>query len=109
MVIIATPLTNDQENSIIFEEFPEEATLKIPGKYQTTIATFLEGKLNPLYFGLENEIESIFSCNPNKTKISSVGKVNPVNDQKKETSDVWKIFTREPMTSTFMSKMFLKV
>lgn len=110
IVIIARPLTNDQETSIEFEEFPEEAIFTVPGKYQTTIATFVEGKLNPLHFGLESEIDCILSCNPNKTIVSSIGKVNSVNDNgKKGSSDVWKIFTRESMNPKFINKILSKV
>ena len=109
IIIIATPLTNDQENPINFEDFPKETLSHFKGKYQTTIATFVKGYLNTFHFGLEDEIDAIYSCDPNKTRISSVGKLGHVSDDKKESIKTWKIFTRETLTPGFINTIFSQV
>ena len=109
IIIIATPLTDDQENPIEFENFPPEVLLHFPGKYQTTIATFAQGNLNPFHFGLKDEIDAIYSCNPNITKISSIGKLNSVSEPNMGTFKTWKIFSREPMTPVFVNKILSHV
>ncbi|XP_033222178.1 prenylcysteine oxidase 1-like isoform X2 [Belonocnema kinseyi] len=109
IVIIATPLTVDQEYPIKFEEFPPETLFHFPGKYQTTVATFVHANLNTFHFGLEDEIDAVYSCNPNFTNISSVGKVDSVSEPKKGTLKTWKVFTKENMTPAFMNKIFSQV
>ncbi|XP_063978016.1 prenylcysteine oxidase 1-like [Diachasmimorpha longicaudata] len=106
IVIIATPLTSDQGMSIAFANFPNNEDFIFPGSYQTTYATFIEGQLNTTYFGVDESIQGILSCNPEKTIISSVGKLSSVEG---EDSNVWKIFTRESLSSEMITKMFSKV
>lgn len=111
IVIIAAPLTSDQELQIEFVGFPN---LTFSGNYQTTYATFVKANLNPKYFGLQEALNSILCCNPNKTKISSVGEVNPVDGSKemlmaKKNPSVWKIFSRKPMETSFIHDMFSNV
>jgi len=107
IVIIAAPLTHDQEFPIKFAGFLDD--LVFPGDYQTTYATFINGDLNPKYFDLQETLEAILSCNPNKTKISSIGKVNSVNGLTKINSRIWKICSRESMESNLIDNMFSQV
>ncbi|XP_012257805.2 prenylcysteine oxidase 1-like [Athalia rosae] len=109
VVIIATPLTEDQKNHISFEGFPKNAALKFSGKYQTTVATFVEGDINPSYFGLEESLDAILSCNPNETKIHSVGKLFPVDGPTENNSRTWKIFSKERLLPSDISAMFSHV
>lgn len=106
IVIIAVPLTHDQEFPIEFVGFPDN--LVFPGVYQTTYVTFIHGDLKLKYFNLEETLEAILSCNPNKTKISSIGKVNSVYGSIKRNSQIWKIFSRKSI-STLIHDMFYNV
>lgn len=107
IVIIAAPLTKDQEFQIEFVEFPNNFVF--PGDYQTTYATFVKADLNPQYFGLQETIDSILSCNPNKTIISSIGKVDPVDGLIQKNPPVWKIFSRKPMETNLIHDIFSHV
>lgn len=107
IVIIATPLTHDQEFAIKFVDFPDN--LVFPGNYQTTYATFINGDLNRKYFGLQETVDIILSCNPNKTKISSIGKVISVDGSTDISSQIWKIFSREPLATNLIKEMFSHV
>ncbi|XP_011154747.2 prenylcysteine oxidase 1 isoform X1 [Harpegnathos saltator] len=102
IVIIAAPLTSDQEFPIEFINFPKK--LEFPGHYQTTYATFLKADIKPKYFGLHESLDDIFSCDPNKTIISSIGKVGFANG-----SSIWKIFSRESLEPDLIQKMFSNV
>lgn len=109
IVIIAAPLTRDQQFQIEFVEFPNN-NLVFPGHYQTTHATFIKADLKPQYFDLqESSLDCILSCNPNKTKISSVGKVNPVDNLIEKNPPVWKIFSRKPLETSLIHDMFSQV
>ncbi|KAG5308441.1 PCYXL protein, partial [Acromyrmex insinuator] len=107
IVIIAAPLTSDQEFQIKFIGFP--GNLVIPGKYQTTYATFIKANLKPNYFNLQEPLDEILSCNPNKTTISSVGKVNPVDDSFRKDPQIWKVFSRKPLETSLVHDMFSKI
>lgn len=107
IVIIAAPLTHDQEFPIKFVDFPDN--LVFPGDYQTTYATFINGDLNPKYFGLQETVDIILSCNPNKTKISSIGKAIFVDGSIDINSQNWKIFSREPLGTKLLKNMFSHV
>ncbi|XP_015109352.1 prenylcysteine oxidase [Diachasma alloeum] len=106
IVIVTTPLTSDQRMPIRFENFPNNEDFMLSGNYQTTYATFIEGQLNATYFGLDGSIQGILSCNPEKTVISSVGKLSSVEGHE---SNVWKIFTRKSLSSEIIGRMFSKV
>ncbi|XP_012527010.1 prenylcysteine oxidase [Monomorium pharaonis] len=107
IVIIAAPLTSDQEFQIKFVGFPHD--LVFPGKYQTTYATFVKANLNLKYFGLQDPMNSILSCNPNKTKISSIGKQESVDGSVTKDPPIWKVFSRESLESTFIHDIFSHV
>ncbi|XP_057319102.1 prenylcysteine oxidase 1-like [Microplitis mediator] len=106
VVIIATPLTHDQKMPITFGGFPEDVNFEFPGNYQTTYASFVQGSLNPGYFRLEESIDGILSCDPNKTIVSSLGKLTTVQGVD---SNVWKIFSRNPLEINIINKMFQQV
>lgn len=107
IVIIAAPLTTDQELQIEFAGF--SSSLVFPGNYQTTYATFVKANPKPKYFGLQKALDSILSCNPNKTKISSVGKVDPVDGVIKKDPQVWKVFSRKSLETRLIHDMFSNV
>ncbi|XP_034183271.2 prenylcysteine oxidase 1 isoform X1 [Osmia lignaria lignaria] len=107
IIIIATPLIHDQEFPITFEGFPKNDFYST-GKYHETIATFIKADLKPYYFGLEEEIDNILSCNPNKTIISALGRLNSVEGTMKN-SRVWKIFSNKPLKSEIMNEMFSNI
>lgn len=107
MVIIATPLTEDQKMRIIFEEFPLDG-FQFLGEYQTVIATFVRGDLNPNYFGLEQELDSIMSCN-SSTQIHSVGKLETVDGLTKVDSKIWKIFSNTSLPMHDLHNIFFNV
>ena len=52
LVILATPMTTDTQNMSI-EGLDEE--VNFPGKYHHTVATLVDGDLNPEYFGLTDD------------------------------------------------------
>lgn len=107
IVIIAAPLTRDQEFPIEFVGFGEN--WEFPGNYQTTYATFVKAdRLNPEYFGLQDAL-NVLSCNPNKTIISSVGKVDSVDGAAERSSRIWKIFSRMPLETHVVHDMFSHV
>ena len=95
IVIVAAPLTADEKFPITFEGFPNNDFHSV-GKYHKLIVTFVKADLKPQYFGLEDELDMIISCNPNKTIINSVGRLNSVEGSM-EHSRVWKIFSSEPL------------
>ncbi|KAL6433410.1 hypothetical protein ACFW04_006511 [Cataglyphis niger] len=108
IVIIAAPLTHDQEFPIEFVSFPDN--LVFPGDYQTTYATFINGDFNPKYFGLEDALDAILCCNLNKTKISSIGEVNSVDGPTDgPSSQIWKIFSRESLERNLINSIFSHV
>ena len=99
-------MTHDQENSVIFENF-KNVDLQFFGNYQTTIATFVQGDVNFSYFGLNEDIGGVLSCDPNKTIISSIGKLSSVEGSTK--SSIWKIFSRKSLDASMLNKIFTKV
>ncbi|XP_011301154.1 prenylcysteine oxidase [Fopius arisanus] len=106
IVIVTAPLTSDHRMLIEFQNFPNNENFIFSGNYQTTYATFIEGELNHTYFGGDSSIQGILSCNPEKTIVSSVGKLSSVEG---EESSVWKIFTRNPLTPDIIGRMFSKI
>lgn len=107
IVILAIPLTHDQEFPIIFEGFPKNDFYSFE-KYHETVATFVKADLKPHYFGLQEELDNILSCDPNKTIINSIGRLNSVDGIIKN-SKVWKIFSNKPLKSKIINEMFSNV
>ncbi|XP_053984035.1 prenylcysteine oxidase 1-like isoform X2 [Hylaeus anthracinus] len=107
IVIVATPLIRDQEFPIIFEGFPNNDLHSI-GKYHKTRVTFVQADLKPNYFGLIEGIDAILSCEPNKTIVSSVGKLSSVDGLMKH-SRVWKIFSNTPLKEGIINEMFSNI
>ena len=108
IVIIAVPMTNDQGTQIKFDGF-DNTHLNFLGEYQTTVATFVEGNINSSYFGMDEELEGILSCDPTQTTISSIGKLSSVEGKKSDGMNVWKIFSRQKLSNTMMNNMFSHV
>ncbi|XP_012348516.1 prenylcysteine oxidase [Apis florea] len=107
IVILAIPLTHDQEFPITFEGFPKNDFYSFE-KYHETVATFVKADLKPHYFGLQEELDNILSCDPNKTIINSVGRLNSVDGIIKN-SKIWKIFSNKPLKSKIINEMFSNV
>ncbi|KAM0734006.1 Prenylcysteine oxidase 1 [Formica fusca] len=95
-------MNKDSKDSITYN-------LVFPGDYQTTYATFINGDLNPKYFGLQEALDAILSCNPKKTKISSIGEVNHVDGPNEISSQIWKIFSRESVETNLINNIFSHV
>ena len=108
IVIIATPLTKDQENQITFENFEKQKNFEFSGEYHTTIATFVRGELNKTYFDLKDDLLGILSCDPDRTIINSIGRVPPVSGDE-ENTNTWKIFSRKLLGETYLNNIFLHV
>ncbi|XP_044007427.1 prenylcysteine oxidase-like isoform X2 [Aphidius gifuensis] len=106
IVIIGKPLTDDHDMPIKFRNFDSTKNFKFPGKYQITYATFVKGTLRPSYFGDEDFFDAIFSCDPNKTTISSISRLETV---KGTVSDVWKIFSKTSLERQVINKIFSEV
>ncbi|XP_011501304.1 PREDICTED: prenylcysteine oxidase-like [Ceratosolen solmsi marchali] len=108
IVIIAAPMTSDQESLVTFNGF-KSSDVQFLGNYQTTYATFVAGKVNFSYFGSKETFSGIISCNPVDTVISSIGKLTSVNGKRDKGVQVWKVFSRQKLNSTIINKMFSKV
>lgn len=126
VVIVATPL---YEKKIQFKNFPSPVYTDdiINTTYHRTVAEFIEGEINPAFFGLDDNdrsfplvtltselIEEVpFQfCSvsieiPSEEPESAKGKyLKPVTN---DPSRVWKIFTPRPLSSTEKQQMFKKV
>lgn len=108
IVIIAAPMTSDQDHTIVFDGF-ENPDLKFVDDYQTTFATFIQGNLNNAYFGLKSEMSTILSCDPVKTKISSIGKLSSIEGINNNSAKAWKVFSRQKLDDSIIAKMFSHV
>ncbi|KAI4487388.1 hypothetical protein M0804_005537 [Polistes exclamans] len=107
IVILASPLTKDQKTHITFEDIPGD-DLTFLGEYQTTIATLVKGDINPNYFGLEEELDSILSSNFN-IDIRSVGRIDTVEGPTKIDSKIWKIFSNASLPLALLNNIFLNI
>ncbi|XP_033751430.1 prenylcysteine oxidase-like [Pecten maximus] len=79
MVVIATPL-HDGISNIKFEGFQQDIH-NFPQQYHKTVATFVHGKVNSSYFGMEKATEmpnEVFTCNMNLL-MNSFGQHLPVD------------------------------
>jgi hypothetical protein len=101
-------MTTDQKTQITFNGF-KNSTVNFLGKYQTTYATFIAGKVNPSYFGSKEDFGGIISCDPVQTKISSIGRLSSVDDKEDNGTQVWKIFSRQKLNDSIINEMFSKV
>ncbi|KAL6257655.1 hypothetical protein P5V15_011233 [Pogonomyrmex californicus] len=107
IVIIAAPLTKDQASQIEFVGFPDD--LIFPGSFQTTHVTFIKANLNLKHFGLQETLDSILSCNPNKTNINMVLALESVDGLAKKNPRVWRVYSRKPMESSLIHDMFSNI
>lgn len=108
IVVLATPLTHDQKFSVKFEGFPSDDFV-FNGSYHSTVATFVKADMNPKYFNLDEDIDAVLSCNPNKTIVSSIGRLHCVEGASKADRRIWKIFSNAPLSREIINKMFLNV
>jgi len=106
LVILATPMTTDTQNMSI-EGLDEE--VNFPGKYHHTVATLVDGDLNPEYFGLTDDTmtKTIFFVD-SKFPINSVSLLTPTNfeEEIQELPNVWKVFSQRPLTVKDLSDIF---
>lgn len=108
-VIIAHPLSLSE---IQFHGFTPDEVQRISnekqmGKYQRTVATFVSGKRSGNYSvpGVSNIIVS-----NEKFFFHSIGRLHPVSTEGKGiTSDVFKIFSSEPLTQDQLSVLFDRI
>ncbi|XP_076162493.1 prenylcysteine oxidase 1-like [Ptiloglossa arizonensis] len=108
IVIVATPLTYDHKFPIVFDGFLDNLNFYSPEKFHKTMVTFVKADLKPHYFGLLEEIDNILSCEPNKTLINSIGRLNTVEGIMKH-SRIWKIFSNIPLKSEIINEMFSNI
>ncbi|CAK9798124.1 Prenylcysteine oxidase-like [Anthophora plagiata] len=106
IVILAIPLTTDQKFLINFEGFPRNDFYNME-KYHDIIVTFVQGDLKPYYFGLGEELSAILSCNPNKTIVNSIGRLDSVEGTIED--KVWKIFSNKPLKTNIIKEMFSNI
>jgi len=110
IVVLAAPMTSDKEDLELVLPKP----VKFPGKYQRTIAYFVEGTLNNALFGFGEDFvatSNIFFID-DAEPISSISLLTPVDY--KETRDtsvpkVYKIFSRDPLSREDFGKFFSHV
>ncbi|XP_015183644.1 PREDICTED: prenylcysteine oxidase-like [Polistes dominula] len=108
IVIIATPLRKHEQTHITFEGIPGDDNLTFLDEYQTVIATFIKGDINPNYFGLEEELDCILICNYN-IDIRSIGRIDTVEGPTKMNSKIWKIFSNASLPLTLLNNIFLNI
>lgn len=108
IVILATPLTQDQKHHIAFEGFPIDNNT-FSGTYHTTIATFVKADINPKYFNLAENLDDILSCNPNKTIINSIGRLSCVQGPSEADRRTWKLFSNAPLKHEIINEIFTNV
>lgn len=112
IVVIATPV-NGSKKQISFVDFPRPVTPFLQD-YHTTIAMFVQGRINSTTFKLSRQDEfppQLFTISPDLF-FNSVGKQSPVNPESRpevarETDDaVWKTFLNKVPTEEQISKLF---
>ncbi|XP_065201064.1 prenylcysteine oxidase 1-like isoform X2 [Planococcus citri] len=104
-VVLAHPITDDCKDPIEFINFPNP--IKVKGKYHRTVSTILAGNLNGSYFGIkEKKVPDLVINNDVSKVINSVGRINPVSTSKLSESNVWKIFSKRPLTETELDDLF---
>ncbi|XP_021371606.1 prenylcysteine oxidase 1-like [Mizuhopecten yessoensis] len=99
MVVIATPL-HDEISDIKFEGFQQDIH-NFPQKYHKTVATFVHGRVNSSYFGVEQPADmpnEVFTCNMDLL-LNSFGQHLPVDYN--SASD-----TVPPIDSNIVGKLF---
>jgi len=85
--------------------------LEFPGKYQRTLAYFVEGTLNAAAFGSEFEsspTSNIFLID-HEERVASISLLKPVDyDERKDVNipNVYKIFSREDLSKEDLGKYF---
>ncbi|KAI6661009.1 Prenylcysteine oxidase 1 precursor [Oopsacas minuta] len=117
-VIIAHPL---ELSGVQFELLRQKVSKPVDREFQVTIATFIQGRINPEFFGLEDltqvpdAILTTELVNP-RVDFSTLQKVIPVDvvnadDVSKylvhDDNTVWKIWSRKPMLESDLDLMFL--
>ena len=126
-VIVATPL---YEKSIQFNSFPSPVyTNDITATtYHRTVAEFIDGEINPAFFGLEDNdrnfplinLTTKFAEGASPFQFCSVTVNVPSEEPEsanekyskplpEDPSRVWKIFTPRPLTSEEKKQMFKKI
>lgn len=107
IIILAAPFMKGKE-SIKFinfqKDFNQYGTL-----FHRIIATFVEGKLNPLAFAAPFLPDEILTFKADLL-FNSIGKVSPVNDDgQKETSEVYKVFSNLHLSERDIDRFFESV
>ena len=107
VVIVAVPL--EDPNSYIecskCKEWPEKSTM---GKYQQTIATFVQSDINFAYFGFggkEGSISDIFTTENEMIPFSSIGRQVDVTGIEVKPY-IYKIFSRTKLKDHTMKELF---
>ena len=117
-VIVAHPL---ELSGVKFELLREKVSKPADREFQVTVATFVQGRVNPAFFGLEDltqvpdTILTTEMVNP-PVDFSAIQKVIPVHVVTNEEvskhlvhddNTVWKIWSRKPLLDSELDRIFL--
>ena len=117
-VLVAHPL---ELSDVEFKLLNEKVNKPADRQFQVTVATFVQGRINPGFFGLEDltqvpdAILTTEMVNP-LVDFSAIQKVIPVNvitpeEMSKhlvhDNNTVWKIWSRKELSSSELDRMFL--
>ncbi|XP_015923448.1 prenylcysteine oxidase 1 [Parasteatoda tepidariorum] len=104
IVIIANPLIKGLTN-IKFTHF-KKSFQQFETKFHRTVATFVKGFINPAAFNADKVPNEILTCQPHLL-FNSIGKVTPVSTLEKNiTTNVYKVFSAEPLTPKTIHRLF---
>ncbi|GFY61586.1 prenylcysteine oxidase 1 [Trichonephila inaurata madagascariensis] len=107
IIVLAAPLIKGKRN-IKFTNFQKDFD-QYEASYHQLTATFVKGKLNPVAFKSPYVPDEILTFNPDLL-FNSIGKVTAVNENvQKETSDVYKIFSNQPLLEKEIDYLFENV
>ena len=92
-------MTTDTQNLTI-----EGLQINFPGSYHRTVATLVEGQLNPAFVENGQPSNTNFIIDPTNN-INSISLLAPVNS-KDQGQNVWKVFSQQPLSEKEMESIF---
>lgn len=105
VVVLAHPITDDCKTPIEFVDFPHP--IKVKGSYHRTVSTIISGNLNGTYFGIKEKKTPDLVINNDVSKvINSVGRITPCTNSESGESNVWKVFSKRPLTESELDDLF---
>lgn len=106
IVIVATPLIKDL-SSISFNNFPLPIQ-NFQGNYHHTVCTLVRGDINTTYFNMSAKLDEVLTTSAD-LPFNSISRIYPVDVKKDQSfpSDVWKVFSQQPLTDLQLDSMFI--